>query len=53
MLSWLFGGSILFAIASRGQTVEFIIEIAKAFHIGTSFLAVMGFYFGVQLFRNK
>lgn len=43
---------IAFAIAGRYQTVEWIISVVNAFHLGMSFLAVIGFYFGVQLLRK-
>ena len=59
-LAWFITGFILFwasvsigfAIAGRPEVVSLIIEIANAFYLGMSFLAVIGFYFGVQLLRK-
>lgn len=60
-LAWGITGFILFwssvaialAIAGKYEAVKAIIDIAAHFQLGMAFLAVIGFYFGVQLFRNK
>jgi len=41
-----------FAIAGKEKVVNDIIAVAEAFNMGWTFLAVVGFYFGVQLLRK-
>ena len=50
----LFWASIgmVFAIIGKESIVAMMIDVAQAFYLGVSFLAVMGFYFGVQLLRK-
>ena len=51
VLFWSSVGMVL-AILNKTEQVQRIVEVADAFHLGISFLAVMGFYFGVQLLRK-
>lgn len=44
--------AMIFAILDKKSIVQSMIEIANAWYLGASFLAVMGFYFGVQLLRK-
>ena len=44
--------SIALSIAGKQAAVKNIIGIINAFELGIAFVAVMGFYFGVQLFRK-
>ena len=49
-----FWGSIamVFAIFGQKEIVSSMVAVAEAFYMGLVFLAVMGFYFGVQLLRK-
>jgi len=59
-LAWGVAGFTLFwasigmglAIAGKSEIVKDMIAVSDSFHLGLSFLAVMGFYFGVQLLRK-
>lgn len=44
--------AMVFSILNHDDVVANIIAIADSFYLGVSFLAVMGFYFGVQLLRK-
>ena len=50
----LFWGSVgmILAIAGKKEIVASMVEVANAFHLGLAFLAVVGFFFGVQLLRK-
>ena len=50
-LTWASIGMI-FAIFGKEEVVDSMIAVSDSFHLGMSFLAVMGFYFGVQLLRK-
>lgn len=43
---------MVFAMLGKTEIVKDMLLIANAYHLGISFLAVMGFYFGVQLLRK-
>lgn len=43
---------MIFAILDEEKIVNNMIAVAEAFYLGLAFLAVMGFYFGVQLLRK-
>ena len=51
ILSW---GSVamVFAIFGKPDIVNSMIAVMNSLHVGMSFLALVGFYFGVQLLRK-
>ena len=59
-LAWSVGGftvfwasiGMIFAINGKAEVVDNMIKVVNAFQLGWTFLAVMGFYFGVQLLRK-
>lgn len=44
--------AVVFAILGKDEVVKNILAVVEAFQLGMVFIAVMGFYFGVQLFRK-
>jgi hypothetical protein len=44
--------AMMFAIFGKDEVVTDIIDVSNAFYLGVTFLAVIGFYFGVQLLRK-
>lgn len=44
--------SVVLALLDKHAAVKAIIDVVNAFELGMVFIAVMGFYFGVQLFRK-
>ena len=51
ILVWASVGMV-FAILEKPETVKSMLAIVEAYSLGWTFLAVMGFYFGVQLLRK-
>ena len=44
--------AMAFAIGEKPEIVKSMVAIVEAFSLGWTFLAVIGFYFGVQLLRK-
>ena len=44
--------AMVFAIMDKVDIVNSMVQVVQAFHLGITFLAVIGFYFGVQLLRK-
>ena len=61
VLAWAIAGGTLFwasvamvfAIADKQDVVVRMLEVSKAFWLGEAFVAVVVFYFGVQIFRTR